>query len=334
VTGSYALATNPDLHVSMENSPETDAAGSDAQRLRAVLAHVPGMGDQPFVSSVLPGGLTNRNYRVSAADGRLMVVRLSTPQSSVLTIARDDEHVNARAAATAGVGPQVLAYVPEFSALVIEWIEGRTIDAKDLDDSSALRQVAATCRALHAGPRFATDFDMFALTRRYLDVVLARGYRVPADYLDFLPQLSAVEQAMAAQAEPTVPCHNDLLPANIMADAAQMWFIDYEYAGNGDPCFELGNLCSEAHLGTHRLEELVCAYYGMPTGTPLASKVARARLHALMSNYGWTLWACIQAATSELDFDFWGWGLEKYERAVAEFRSCELSRLISDVQQP
>ncbi len=330
MTGSHALPvlqSNPGRPAAMDTLSE--AAESDEHRLREAVARVSGMGDQPFVSSVLPGGLTNRNYRVSAADGRLMVVRLSSPQSSVLTIARDDEHVNARAAATAGVGPRVLAYAPECSALVIEWIEGRTFDAADLDDSSVLGQVAATCRALHAGPRFATDFDMFALTRRYFDLVLERRYRIPADYLSFLPQMTAIEAAMAARAEPTVPCHNDLLPANIMADAGRLWFIDYEYAGNGDPCFELGNLCSEAHLPAERLEELVCAYYG--TSSP--SKVARARLHALMSNYGWTLWACIQAATSELDFDFWGWGLEKYERAVAEFRGTELSRLITDVQQ-
>jgi thiamine kinase-like enzyme len=327
VTGSRALAANPDLHLLMESLPEAD---SDAHRLRGALALVSGMGDQPFVSSVLPGGLTNRNYRVSAADGRRMVVRLSSPQSSVLTIARDDEYLNARAAADAGVAPAVLAYVPEFSALVIEWIEGRTFGASDLDDSATLVRVAETCRALHAGPRFATEFDMFALTRRYLDLVLARGYRLPANYVSFLPKVDVIEAAMAVQADVSVPCHNDLLPANIMADERQLWLIDFEYAGNGDPCFELGNLCSEAHLGTDRLAELVAAYYRGPA----PSKVARARLHALMSNYGWTLWAAIQAATSELDFDFWGWGLEKYERAVADFRSPELNRLLSDVQQP
>jgi thiamine kinase-like enzyme len=319
----------------MENFSPTgtgpdSAVDHDAYRLREAVARVPGMGDQPFVSSVLPGGLTNRNYRVSTADGRLMVVRLSSPQSSVLTIARNDEYLNARAAAAAGVAPRVLAYAPEFSALVIEWIEGRTFAAADLDDSLVLGRVAETCRALHAGSRFATDFDMFELTRRYLDVAVERGYRIPTDYLSFLPQLTAIETAMAVQAEPTVPCHNDLLPANVMADDNQLWFIDFEYAGNGDACFELGNLCSEAHLGTDRLEELVAAYYGAPS----TSKVARARLHALMSNYGWTLWACIQAATSELDFDFWGWGLEKYERAVADFRGPEVFRLITDVQQP
>jgi hypothetical protein len=75
---------------------------------------------------------------------------------------------------------------------------------------------------------------------------------------------------------------------------------------------------------------LVHAYYGAED----ASNVSRARLHALMSDYGWTLWACIQAATSELDFDFWSWGLEKYERARSVLRGSELPQLIESVQQP
>ncbi len=52
-----------------------------------------------------------------------------------------------------------------------------------------------------------------------------------------------------------------------------------------------------------------------------------------MSQYGWTLWASIQEATSDIDFDFWPWGLEKYERAVAMFRGPLLDRLIEDVQR-
>jgi hypothetical protein len=60
--------------------------------------------------------------------------------------------------------------------------------------------------------------------------------------------------------------------------------------------------------------------------------VARARLWGLLSQYGWTLWASIQEATSELDFDFWTWGMEKYERAVATFRGSQLDDLVADVQ--
>ena len=50
-----------------------------------------------------------------------------------------------------------------------------------------------------------------------------------------------------------------------------------------------------------------------------------------MSKYGWTLWASIQDGVSDIDFDFWGWGLEKYERAVAEFDGPDFDRLLDEV---
>jgi thiamine kinase-like enzyme len=122
----------------------------------------------------------------------------------------------------------------------------------------------------------------------------------------------------------TVPCNNDLLAGNFIDDGARLWLVDYEYAGNNDPCFELGNIWSEAALSVGMLESLVTAYYGMPR----PAKVARARLLGLMSKYGWTLWAAIQQAVSPIDFDFWSWGMEKYDRAVAEFSSAEFAGLL------
>jgi thiamine kinase-like enzyme len=112
-----------------------------------------------------------------------------------------------------------------------------------------------------------------------------------------------------------------------MADGHRMWFIDYEYSGNNDPCFELGNIWSEAGLDIERLEHLVTAYFGEHS----TARTARARLLGLMSKYGWTLWGSIQDAVSDVDFDFWEWGMEKYARAVAEFRGPELDQLIADV---
>ncbi len=314
-----------------EPGEQTDP--STSSRLHEVVQQIPELAGKPFISRLLPGGLTNRNYCVTGETGRRIVVRLSSPQSAAFGIDRAAEHANSVSAAAAGVAPQVLAYLPSQSALAIEWIDGPTFTAQDLDDSETLIRIAALCRQLHAGPRFVTEFDMFAIARRYLEMVEAQGFRRPADYLEFAPQISRIEAAMAVQATRSVPCHNDLLPANMMADGgdpSRLWFIDFEYAGNGDACFDLGNLCSEAGLGSDRLEELVAAYYG----SAYANKVSRARLYALMSDYGWTLWACIQAATSELDFDFWSWGLDKYERARAVLRGADLPQLIDDVQRP
>jgi thiamine kinase-like enzyme len=277
----------------------------------------------------LPGGLTNRNYRFVDANGVQAVARISEPATALLAIDREAEFRNATIAAERGIGPRVLGYAAGEGVSVVEWIEGRTFEAADLDDSATLTRLAAACRRLHSAQEFVTDFDMFAIQQRYLDIVREHGYRMPSDYASYAPAVEEIQRALAVHPLRTVPCHNDLLAANIMDDGRQLWLIDYEYAGNNDPCFELGNIASESHLSTGRLAELVAAYFGHES----RALTARARLFALMSNYGWTLWAAIQDSVSDVDFDFWAWGLEKYERAVAEFGSADVAGLINDVQQ-
>ncbi|HEV7204947.1 MAG TPA: choline kinase family protein [Jatrophihabitans sp.] len=307
----------------------SDDYADDHRALRSVLARMPRFDGDTARITPLPGGLTNRIYKISPRAGAPLVGRVSFGQSSLLAIDRLAECHNSDAAARAGVAPAVVACEPAEGVSVIEWIDGRTFGPADIDDSAQLIRIAALCRNLHRGPRFVNDFDMFAVQQGYLGIVQDRGFRLPAGYLDHASRVERIRTALAARPEPTVPCHNDLLAANMMDDGARLWFIDFEYAGNNDPCFELGNIWSEAELGLDRLEELVTAYYGEPS----PARTARARLYALMARYGWTLWASIQAAVSDVDFDFWSWGQEKYARAVEEFTGPQLDRLIDDVQQ-
>ncbi|MCU1657882.1 MAG: biosynthesis choline kinase [Pseudonocardiales bacterium] len=306
------------------------AGRADLTVLDAMLERLPRFKGRPRQVEPLPGGLTNRIYKVIPSSGPAAVARLTSGKSDLLAIDRDAECHNAAAAARAGVGPAVLACEPAEGVSVVEWIDGQTLEAGDLRDSRQLIRIAASCAQLHRGPRFVNDFDMFAIQQRYLEVVRQHGFRLPARYVEFMPQVEQLRGALAVRSEGTVPCHNDLLAANIMDDGERIWLIDYEYAGNNDPCFELGNIWSESNLELHQLDELVTAYHGYRS----AAKIARARLLAVMSKYGWTLWASIQDAVSEVEFDFWSWGMEKYERAVAEFDSPEFTRLIDDVQQP
>jgi thiamine kinase-like enzyme len=192
-----------------------------------------------------------------------------------------------------------------------------------------LARVAAVCRQLHAGPRFVGDFDMFAIQRRYLALVRERGFRLPERYLDFAPQAAQVEDALAVRREPTVPCNNDLLAANLIDDGDRLWVIDYEYGGNNDACFELGNTSTECDLDDEQVEELVATYFG----EPLRGKLARVRLQALVSAYGWSLWGAIQAAASALDFDFTTWGQERFEKAARGFTSDGLDTLLDEAQR-
>ena len=299
------------------------------------LERVPALADPHRRVSRLPGGLTNRNYRISTSDG-CFVARLSSTHSDLLAIDRDAEHHNSRAAAATGIAPRVVDYRPapagsaEPDVLVIDWVPGRTWSAADVRDERNLPRLAAACRTLHRADRFTLDFDMFAIQRRYLQLVTDRGFRLPARYLDFGDTIADIQRALAAVPEPTVPCHNDLLAENIIDDGQRLWLIDYEYSGNNDPYFELGNIASESDLSVEQVAELVRCYAGGVS----KRLIARARLWGLMSHYGWTLWASIQDAVSELDFDFWQWGMEKYDRAVAMLDGHELQRLIADVREP
>ena len=284
---------------------------------------------EPRTVTPLEGGLTNFNFRVATPD-RSAVIRLSSSDGDLLAIDRAAEEANSRRAAESGAAPPVLAYLPSRNALVVEWIEGRTLAPDDLRDEVMLTRVAAVCRQLHAGPRFVGDFDMFAIQRRYLGLVQERGFRLPERYLDFAPRAAEVERALAVRREATVPCNNDLLAANFIDDGDRLWVIDYEYGGNNDPCFELGNIWSESELSLDELEVLVDSYYGRH----LRHKVARARLLGLMARYGWTLWASIQAEVSPIDFDFWSWGMAKYDLAVAEFDGPDFARLLDEARRP
>ena len=278
----------------------------------------------------LPGGLTNINLHVVTEDRgpRLdLVVRWSQGDPTLLGIDRDAEAAHTRIAAEAGVAAGVVEYRPDLGLLVIDYLEGHPLVNADLADPDVLRRAAASCRMLHAGPAFGTDFDMFARQAGYLRTVKARGYRLPAGYEDHAGAWADVQRALAAAPRPVVPCNNDLLAANFIDDGDRVWLIDYEYSGNNDAAFELGNTATECDFSPEQVEAYVEAYYGSPTRADLA----RVRLQMLCSVYGWSLWGFIQAATSPIDFDFEGWGMERYEKAVATFHGPDLAGLLEGV---
>ena len=296
--------------------------------LAGKLDRVPELAGTPRTVTELPGGLTNHNYKVSTPEGAF-VVRIWSGGGDFLAINRDYEYHNSVAAARAGVGAPVVAYRPEDNMLVLGYIDGRTFGNEDVQAPANIPRIAQACRQLHTGPRFAGDFDMFVIQGRYAAVTAELGFRVPVGYDGLMPQLEAARRALAVRAEPTVPCNNDLLAANFIDDGSRIWLIDYEYAGNNDACFELGNIWGECHLPDDALADLVTAYYGRT----LRNKIARAMLLGMVGKYGWTLWGAIQAATSPIEFDFWSWAMERYEGAVAGLTGPGFPRLLDDVQR-
>jgi thiamine kinase-like enzyme len=299
---------------------------NDAQ-LDALLDQLPVLAGRQRRLEDLPGGLTNRNVKITTSDA-VYVARCSDTSSNLLGIDRDNEYFNSRAAERAGVGAPVIDYRPDLGILLIGYLEGTTLTSDDFSRPGVLAKVARGCRTLHGGPRFRNDFDMFVLQPAYLKILQDNGFRLPSDYLEYADHFESIRAALAAENLVTVPCHNDLLAANFVEDGDRVWLIDYEYSGNNDPCFELGNIWRDNRLTTEQLEELVTNYFGRP----IRSRLARARLQGTVSQYGWTLWGCIQNGSSALEFDFWAWAMERYENAVEEFKGPDFARLLDDVR--
>lgn len=275
----------------------------------------------------LSGGLTNTNYKVEV-DGQPYFVRVPGASTELLAIDRQNEYHNTKAASQAGVGPEVLHHLPEHSVMVLEFLDGKTMSKESLNAAGMPTRMAQAIKKLHAGPRFYSDFNMFRLTEYYLSICKDRDIPIPTGYLDRMPTVAEIEKAMSVNLLPTVPCNNDLLAENYIDDGRQLWLIDYEYSGNNDPCFELGNTCQEMQFNDEQIREVCTVYFGFAA----SDKIARMKLNMIMSDVGWGLWAAIQARISTIDFDFWGWAEERWGRAVEKMDLAEFPVWLRDVQ--
>jgi thiamine kinase-like enzyme len=275
----------------------------------------------------LSGGLTNTNFRV-VVDGVPHFVRVPGESTELLAIDRNNEYHNTKAASEAGVAPKVLYHLPEYNVMVIEFLNGKTMSKDSLKEKGMPTRMAQAIKKLNQGPRFFSDFNMFRLTEYYLSLCRERDIRIPDGYLERMPTVAQIEKAMNAKPLLTVPCNNDLLAENYIDDGKQLWLIDYEYSGNNDPTFELGNTCQEMQFNDEQISEVCVAYFGKAT----SDMISRMKLNMIMSDVGWGLWAAIQASISKIDFDFWGWAIERWGRAEEKMDSAEFAVWLKNVQ--
>ena len=289
--------------------------------IEQVIAQIPEWIGKSLTIAPLGGGLTNSIYRVDL-EGVSFVVRIPGADTELLAVDRANECHNTRAAAEAGVCPRVVHYLSDCNVMVLEFIRGETQTNASLQRPEMPRRMALILKQLHAGPRFLHDFNMFRLTERYLQIVLQQDIRIPDGYRGYLPKVAQIEAVFTRRPLPSVPCHNDLLAGNYLDDGKELWLIDFEYSGNNDPTFELGNTCQEQQFDEARIREMCAAYFG----DAFPDQLARMKLNMIMSDVGWTLWAAIQARISTIEFDFWGWAVERWSRATAKMDSPEFNQ--------
>jgi aminoglycoside phosphotransferase (APT) family kinase protein len=188
----------------------------DEPALGPAIAAIPGWEDEAEIKvALLTAGITNRNYLLQAG-GERVVVRVFGADTGLLGIDREAEEVAARSAAAAGVGPQVVAFLPEAGCLVSRFVQGATVPEEDLRRPHVIKAVVRSVRAIHACDPIPSAFPVFRVIEDYADLARARGVGLPSAYDEARSFAARIEAAFARAPMPSRTCHNDLLNANFL----------------------------------------------------------------------------------------------------------------------
>ncbi|MGH8235518.1 MAG: phosphotransferase [Steroidobacteraceae bacterium] len=203
-------------------------------------------------------GLTNRSWLVTT-DADRVVVRISDKSAQELQIDRNSEAVVLRLVERADIGPEVLRCDPEHGILVTRYL-GATWNERDAQLGDNVERLAALLRRLHAldVAKSVRVVDLASTVHGYLRTLDQRGIRSGLT----LPALRECADKAAMQlSKGSMPClcHNDVHHLNIV-DGESLRLIDWEYAGVGEPLFDLASACVYHRYRRSQRERLLSAY--------------------------------------------------------------------------
>jgi len=203
-----------------------------------------------------------------------------------------------------------VAFIRPEGYLVTRFIEGSPVSLEAVRTPAVLRAVAASLRRIHDGPAIPGLFVPFRIVEAYRALALSRGVTIPPEF-DLAEAIARrIELACLTAPIELRPCHNDLLNANFIDDGERIRIVDWEYAGMGDPFFDLGNFSINHELEPDADAIFLEAY----AGEVRPAAAARLVLMRVMSDFREAMWGGFQQALSTLDFDFRAYAAEHFER--------------------
>ena len=294
------------------------------------IGRIPLFGGRPPDSVERLGGLTNLVYRVGF-DGTDYLLRIAGEGTGDY-IDRAVEAHNAKVAADAGVSAGVLFFDESDGLMLADYIpEAVTMNAERFKDTGACRRAALAFRQMHrCGNDFRTVFDVFEKMDEYLALLAELKAPVPDGYEDVKRESDMVRKALAAHPAALAPCHCDPLAENFLDTGERMWIVDWEYSGNNDPMWDLGDLSVEAEFGPAQDEAMMEAYFD---GEPPADQLGRMVLYKAMCDLLWTLWGVIQHANDNPADDFWAYAVNRFERCQTLMGDAAFPRHIAAVER-
>jgi thiamine kinase-like enzyme len=212
------------------------------------------------------------------------------------------------------VGPLVVAFIRPEGYLLTKFIVGEPVSAESVHRPETIRRVADAIRRVHDGPAIPGIFMPFRIVEAYRALAREQGVPIPAAYGPADAAVRRIELAFLSNPVEMRPCHNDLLNANFIDDGRRIRIVDWEYAGMGDPFFDLGNFSVNHGLSDDEDALLLEA----SEGEVRLDRLARLGLMRIASDFREAMWAVLQQAISTVDVDFAAYAAEHFDRLLDE----------------
>ncbi len=276
------------------------------------------------------GGLTNRNYKIDCERGSY-VLRLAGEGTGDY-IDREAEFYNASIASEAGVNAEIVHFDTAEGTMICRYIDNAvTMDIEGLRNPHALRRTGQSFRQLHECDRdFRGQFELFQQVDQYLAVLRELGADLPEGYSEVQKDAEQVRAALSMHPLPNKPCHCDPMVENCIDDGDKMFIIDFEYAGNNDPMWDLGDISVEGDFSAEQDDEFMTAYFGQ---APNSFDVGRMVMYKAMCDLLWTLWGVVQHANGNPVDDFWAYAVGRLDRCRLLMASDDFPKQLEAVRR-
>jgi len=243
-------------------------------------------------------GIINKNYKVVLNKKDSVAVKFLSKNS--VGIKREEEIYNYKIANSLNIAPKLIHCDIDRDIVATQYIDGGTVTLDELSSDEMLFKILDIMKTLHSGKRFKNNFDIFESFEKYLSICQDKNYKLPKKFLKYKKRFDKLNEFITFNKLDLVPCHNDLWVHNILKDNDELKIIDFEFSGNNDPRFELGNFWQESNQDNSYIEKITTKYFGHKD---MVNELV-VEAYGIASAYTWCLVGVILSNESKIEFNY------------------------------
>jgi thiamine kinase-like enzyme len=283
------------------------------RQLESAVRHIADWQGGAIQYAPVGGGISNENWRVDVERLQRSFFCKVPGAGTEMFIKRETAHEASLKAAATGFGVPVYAFLEDSGVQIFDFLEGwRASSNRDFLDRDVRHNALHALKAFHQQPNLVQTKTVFDMIDEHNLQVSELNARQPDDHAYLQQRYQEAKAALKAAGTSLCPCMNDTLAGNFMLDDQRaIVLVDFEYASNNDPYYELGLWFGEMFFEADVELELIEAYFG----SVRPQDVARIALNKALADVKWSTWAMVQLSVSRIDFDFYKYGIWKHMRA-------------------